>query len=790
VPSQDQAKQAVKMQELEPTTMAPSLADESLGNGPVAEEEDQENLNISPSPITQPPSPEVGPDSSRVLENNIKMEDDDDSIYHPTPSTSSLPEPISDGDVDINLREEERTLEVETDIDEEDPIPLIHYTGSWDENGDLILKRDITVSLNSEEPTCNSKHTCPKLIHQAQGIFADGHHSDQEKDDLEVLGHLLLIILTTPSAEGRDMYECLRCPGLPVRNYGRMRSHLENTHGNLLGMVYHKYNSARQLKYLAQQRVNLNHPPIIPTCNVCFMDLGSSIEYIIHTHSCHPHLDKTASFCPECLQPLREISLASHRNLDHTFYCGTCRESFKSLENYLDHAIRLHFPAMLENLSTFTISDIKSNSNLRINHLPWENQWRNIPDPYVRSNDLMPDLYSTKFRQLVESVTPTDLPLYRTLMAYDNSEAVRQNQAGRWYPHEPDQLWWRDTQLQTNLSNFLCYSSTSITYKHQNIYEKEITQGEDSCVACKDNYTHEDSRDRCMEYYSTFSKHHIMDTFSITAETVRNNPLILVGAKVYTYCSNSSQYPVLNLSNVQKNLKYATGQTNGTPVIFQKNGRHIRSFKSYFDTVRRVTKLLSPGNSSLILCEFFLLEPTEDKSDIYLQVLAYLSELITIKRDTKANILVLCPLPKHGYEDTSEDYLLSYKSAALAQSILTLVACKLYIPVLPLSGEITSISLQTLGFGPWSTKPDHVDEPLYNYRGTPTREFRRRFGLVTDKIAKAWALTISQIPFLRRNYEEQVSKGFFQFDPADCPSGIDPCKIWTQENLPSHDEVD
>jgi hypothetical protein len=110
----------------------------------------------------------------------------------------------------------------------------------------------------------------------------------------------------------------------------------------------------------------------------------------------------------------------------------------------------------------------------------------------------------------------------------------------------------------------------------------------------------------------------------------------------------------------------------------------------------------------------------------------------------------------------------------IAQSILTLVACKLYIPVLPLSGEITSISLQTLGFGPWSTKPDHVDEPLYNHRGTPTREFRRRFGLVTDKIAKAWALTISQIPFLRRNYEEQVSKGFFQFDPADCPPGHRP----------------
>ena len=80
------------------------------------------------------------------------MEEDNDSIYHPTPSTSSSPEPISDGDVDINLREEERTLEVETDIDEEDPIPLISYTGSYDENGDLILKRDTVVPLNPEEP--------------------------------------------------------------------------------------------------------------------------------------------------------------------------------------------------------------------------------------------------------------------------------------------------------------------------------------------------------------------------------------------------------------------------------------------------------------------------------------------------------------------------------------------------------------------------------------------------------------------------------------------------------------
>jgi hypothetical protein len=148
---------------------------------PVAQEEDEEISNISPSPITQPPSPEAGPDSSGVTKDVVNMEEGDGSIYHPTPSTSSSPEPISDGDVDINLREEDRNLEVETNIDEEDPIPLISYTASYDENGYLILKRDAVVPFKNRRTILQLQAQLPKNNHQAQGIFANGHHTTKRR---------------------------------------------------------------------------------------------------------------------------------------------------------------------------------------------------------------------------------------------------------------------------------------------------------------------------------------------------------------------------------------------------------------------------------------------------------------------------------------------------------------------------------------------------------------------------------------------------------------------------------
>jgi hypothetical protein len=41
------------------------------------------------------------------------------------------------------------------------------------------------------------------------------------------------------------------------------------------------------------------------TCNVCHLNLGAA-------HVCHTYSDKPVHSCPECLQPLFGVSLASH----------------------------------------------------------------------------------------------------------------------------------------------------------------------------------------------------------------------------------------------------------------------------------------------------------------------------------------------------------------------------------------------------------------------------------------------------------------------------------------------
>ena len=71
--------------------------------------------------------------------------------------------------------------------------------------------------------------------------------------------------------------------------------------------------------------------------------------------------------------------------------------------------------------------------------------------------------------------------------------------------------------------------------------------------------------------------------------------------------------------------------------------------------------------------------------------------------------------------------------------------------------------------GPWSLGKGHYSEPVYNQNGTPTREFKRRFGILVDQIVSAWAKTIAQVPFLKLNYSNSVGNGFYKFDETKFP---------------------
>lgn len=157
------------------------------------------HVRFTPSPpISQPPSPEATPE--------VKDENDTEMEIESTRESPVTTQPSDDEDTLV--------LHYDDGVDEDDPLPLISYSATYNDNGHLVLKRDNQVSSTEDELVCNSQPNCPLTSHQTRGIFADGHHEDSHVHDLDILDHILLVVLTTPKG---DDFECLHCHGMSAR---------------------------------------------------------------------------------------------------------------------------------------------------------------------------------------------------------------------------------------------------------------------------------------------------------------------------------------------------------------------------------------------------------------------------------------------------------------------------------------------------------------------------------------------------------------------------------------------
>ena len=128
-------------------------------------------------------------------------------------------------------------------------------------------------------------------------------------------------------------------------------------------------------------------------------------------------VDNCTSFCPECLLPLYEANLIHHFNHTHSIRCWECRDSFNTLDSYMNHLIRIHFGRIFAMLSPLTLQHMTEIAQANQVTTPWENQWRNLIHP-TQVNTYLPELYSRDFLEMVESSTANDSPLYRILLPY------------------------------------------------------------------------------------------------------------------------------------------------------------------------------------------------------------------------------------------------------------------------------------------------------------------------------------------------------------------------------------
>ena len=284
----------------------------------------------------------------------------------------------------------------------------------------------------------------------------------------------------------------------------------------------------------------------------------------------------------------------------------------------MNHIIRIHFGRIFAMLSPLTLQHMTEIAQANQVTTPWESQWRNLIHP-SQVNTYLPELYSRDFLEMVDSSTANDSPLYCILLPYCPRDVVREISRSLWY-REHDTLRWRDAEFQANINLFLKEDCGEISYQHVNIFENEV-----SLHPC----THAPfSASKCMEYEETSTRLNDLHSFQISGEYLQKYPVILVGAQVYTHKSLTGKFPVLNLSDTTRNIQYATGISGGIPVVFntRENGNHTKTFKDYFQTLKAVAGLLSPKNSTLILCKFFLLEGTnpDSKVEIFLQAMAFL----------------------------------------------------------------------------------------------------------------------------------------------------------------------
>ncbi len=647
-----------------------------------------------------------------------------------------------------------------------DPIHVA-FSATFNSDGDIILHRHPQAT---PPPEIEAQDNSPPRT----GIFTPGTIG-LNPQQYKTLNHLLTLLTTI--REG-DTFTCISCDVEQERNFNYHSAlvHARSEHGHLLGRQYHPNSVYISLRRMHVSRINRNVPVSI-TCNVCYKEAGSGIAHLIHTYANHDDHDGAPQFCGDCMIPIEKDTLVGHYNKTHSTFCRRCVTSFTDITAFLSHTFRRHLSDILIMVDVVTIRKLVEHAIHNRVHVPWDNLFRLLPVT-DNGNRLLPGLFTTELLNTIDSISPTDSPLHKILVPYcDHQDVLTHVESGRinvGFIQDTLQAW-RDTTFQTHLNEALIASTSHLSLSHIQIFEKEVIEVDEAyCPTCRDDWPHNESSEKCIEYHRTVTRLQELVGFRLEQQDLLKQAAILIGAKSFTRCPHTISYPVLNLSETSRNPKYTTGYNHGRPVVFSEQGNHGRNYHDYFETVKKVASAVGRFKCMLVVVEFFLLEGTDYSSrhEIYFQVLAFIAELEIIRSHAQCQFVVLPPIRRHVALGTAESYMESQKLNGLAENILSLVCVKQRIPVAPAYGEIVAHGIYALNYGAWTSRENENQEPLFNHAGTPTREFIARFGSFLEKIIEAWAKTIGKIPELRSSYRWASRQGGYRYPQPLLPRSL------------------
>jgi hypothetical protein len=392
----------------------------------------------------------------------------------------------------------------------------------------------------------------------------------------------------------------------------------------------------------------------------------------------------------------------------------------------------------------------------------------------------MPPLFSSEFLSLINNFSSNDSAVTKVLLPFSQAEVIRENIRDTWPTSKFSNALLRDLNLQENINVFLTENLKNLMYDHVDIFEKEqsilTSMG---CNDCLDDLSHEDSKERCSDFFRSSSKLYKLENYEMNVSKFKSSPLVLIGGDTLNNGCYKNKFPCLNLSDTSSNNLYPNGYSNGIPIILgqEEPFNDQFKFKNYMDYIGRVTSLPPQSNHNFFVVEFAPINPKSNRLQILIDALSFINGIQKIKERNKCTIVVMPKLRKGVTSNVKAEQLINYTTHMEISYILTLVCTKFFVPVLPLFGEITAVSFHNLLQGPWSFLPEHQDEFLFNSNGTTTREFRIRLGHIFDQLNIAWGRTIESTPHLKVQYSHNIQRGHFEYPKEICSLAV------TDENL-------
>jgi hypothetical protein len=586
---------------------------------------------------------------------------------------------------------------------------------------------------------CNGALTCQNFDCLKKGTFRhQSRQGKQQKRYLAQLGYCLTIVTCIQSQD--RLYVCTECPPNEQRPmlFGSAQLHVTQAHGHLLpplrtsAPIVSKEDHQRIIQNKKATILSKNHALFYPcVVSVCTYTAKTPLDAHLHLQSAHT-FNEAERVCAFCIQPLEEKTMSEHwLQKHHHEACnmdGCSNTPLPTLKVYIRHQNAIHPEQWEESLTYNTLKQTYEKVRRKERSIEGLESMRIYLFPPTE-NEVMPPLYSSKFRDLYRKTGAWDSPLQKCIMPFIQP-------AGRFIAAR-EILWQRiSSNLVGQLRN-LCMRrrmdglGPELAWLHYDPRIPGTLTQEALCHTCCDNEDHNKSYRLCVRRREMVSHYAHLTPLSNPSQLKKYSAIVIgVRGKIYGHVPQTEKIKILNLALPQEKVIYHNAVSDTIPVVA---GMILppESTVNYFGRVREILVSLRIKRDIPVFLEFFLNNPLDNRwPTVECDVRAYVEAVRELRSDFRMDFIILGIVPTLSTNVTLAGYLSLLRVALRASFAMSAFSCKTEIPYLPMEGILYSIPVDE-EHKYWFTGSG-APERLRNADGTLTRTSLRRLGGILE----------------------------------------------------------